>query len=145
VVPLYSKSGNYNVTVLNTNTTNTTKNATGNNPNVYVDLQAIYSLGSGGEALAFNQEMTYVLLYVLGVGVAISAFATAGLVALIIGIGMGTILLYDELGGGNGVFFFTHTGILYQYAWINSPYNQVPNDLKNYGSSPVILYSGDLQ
>ena len=62
-----------------------------------------------------------------------------------LGIGMGTILLYDELGGGNGVFFFTHTGILYQYAWINSPYNQVPNDLKNYGSSPVILYNGDLQ
>ena len=51
-------------------------------------------------------------------------------VALIISIGIGTILLYDELGGGNGVFFFTHTGILYQYAWINSPYNQVPNDLK---------------
>ena len=144
VVPLYSKSGNYNVTVLNTNTNNNTKNATGNNPNVYVDLQAIYSLGTGGEALAFNQEMTEVLLYVLGIGFAISLYVSAGLVALIISIGIGTILLYDELGGGNGVFFFTHTGI-FPYAWINSPYNQVPNEYKNYGSSNVILYSGDLQ
>ncbi len=144
VVPLHSKSGNYNVTVLNTNTTNNTKNATGNNPNVYVDLQAIYSLGSGGAALAFNQEMTEVLLYVLGIGFAISLYVSAGLVALIISIGIGTILLYDELGGGNGVFFFTHTGI-FPYAWINSPYNQVPNEYKNYGSSNVILYSGDLQ
>ncbi len=150
VVPLYSKSGNYNVTVLNTNTTNNTKNATGNNPNVYVDLQAIYSLGSGGAALAFNQEMTEVLLYVLGVGVAIAGVAAlvtvaaSVIVAAILSIGIGTIVLYDELGGGNGVFFFTHTGI-FPYAWINSPYNQVPNEYKNYGSSNVILYSGDLQ
>ena len=108
VVPLYSKSGNYNVTVLNTNTTNNTKNATGNNPNVYVDLQAIQSYGTNGNALAFNKEMTYVLLYVIGVGVAISFFATAGLVALILTIGAATIALYDELGGNNGVFSFHH-------------------------------------
>ncbi|EQB69022.1 MAG: hypothetical protein AMDU4_FER2C00293G0001 [Ferroplasma sp. Type II] len=150
VVPLYSKSGNYNVTVLNTNATNNTKNATGNNPNVYVDLQAIYSLGSGGEALAFNQEMTDTLLYVLGVGVAIAGvaalvtFAASVIVAAILSIGIGTILLYDEFGGGNGVFFFVHTGI-FKYAWINSPYNQVPNDYKNYGSCPITLYNGDLQ
>ena len=147
VVPLYSKSGNYNVTVLNTNATNNTKNATGNNPNVYVDLQGIQSYGTNGNALAFNQEMTEVLLYVLGIGFAISLYVTAGLAALIISIGIGTILLYDELGGRNGVFFFTHTGTFgtFQYAWINSPYNQVPNEYKNYGSSNVILYSGDLQ
>ncbi|EQB73751.1 MAG: hypothetical protein AMDU4_FER2C00044G0008 [Ferroplasma sp. Type II] len=113
VVPLYSKSGNYNVTVLNTNTTNNTKNATGNNPNVYVDLQAIFSYGYGGEALAFNQYMTGLLFAVVSAGAALAAIATAGLVSGILAIGATVIGLYDWWGGGNGVFFFVHT-----YAYI---------------------------
>ena len=55
--------------------------------------------------------MTYVLLYVLGVGAVITSVPTVGLISIILAIGVATILLYDELGGGNGVFFFTHTGI----------------------------------
>ena len=146
VVPLYSKSGNYNVTVLNTNTTNNTnntKNATGNNPNVYVDLQAIFSYGYGGEALAFNQYMTVLLGTVLTVGAVIAAIPTAGLVSAILAIGVTTIGLYDWWGGGNGVFFFVHTNPT--YAWINSPYNQVSYEYKNGGSYPVTLYNGELQ
>ena len=145
VVPLYSKSGNYNVTVLNTNATNNTKNATGNNPNVYVDLQAIQSYGTNGNALAFNQDMTYVLLYILGVGAVITSVPTVGLISIILAIGVATILLYDELGGGKGVFFFSSHTWYGGVEWINSPYNQVPNDLKNYGSYPITLYNGDLQ
>ena len=140
VVPLYSKSGNYNVTVLNTNNT---KNATGNNPNVYVDLQAILSYGTNGNALAFSQDMTELLGTVLTVGAIIAAGPTAGLVSAILLIGVATIGLYDWWGGGNGVFFFVHTDPT--YAWINSPYNQVPYEYKNGGSYPVTLYNGELQ
>lgn len=146
VVPLYSKSGNYNVTVLNTNTTNNTKNATGNNPNVYVDLQAILSYGYGGEALAFNQYMTELLITVLVAGSPLMGIATAGLVGAAMIIGATVIGLYDAWGGENGVFFFAvqYYGITL-YTMVNSPYNQVPNEYKNYGSYPITLYNGDLQ
>ncbi len=148
VVPLYSKSGNYNVTVLNTNNTNNTnntKNATGNNPNVYVDLQAILSYGTNGNALAFSEDMTVVLLGLLTVGVAIAATLTFGLAAVILTIGAVTIGAYNSFGGNNGVFFFSSHTWYGGIEWINSPYNQVPNDLKNYGSCPITLYNGDLQ
>ncbi|WP_298406975.1 hypothetical protein [Ferroplasma sp.] len=153
VVPLYSKSGNYNVTVLNTNTTNNTKNATGNNPNVYVDLQAIYSLGSGGAALAFNQEMTDTLMAVIAIEGAIETIIAAlifpiaaVIVAALVSIGETVIALFDEYGGNNGIFFYyTHSWWQSNYVWINSPSNQVPNNFKNYGSCPVTLYNGDLQ
>ena len=145
VVPLYSKSGNYNVTVLNTNTTNNTKNATGNNPNVYVDLQAIQSYGTNGNALAFSQDMTVVLISVLAAGIPIAALATFGLGAVILSIGAATIGAYDSFGGGNGVFFFSSHSWYGGVEWINSPCNQVPNDLKNSGSATITLYNGELQ
>ena len=70
---------------------------------------------------------------------------TVGLISIILAIGVATILLYDELGGGKGVFFFSSHTWYGGVEWINSPYNQVPNDLKNYGSYPITLYNGDLQ
>ena len=44
------------------------------------------------------------------------------------------------------IFFFAvqYYGITL-YTMVNSPYNQVPNEYKNYGSYPVTLYNGDLQ
>ena len=139
IVPLYSKSGDYNVTILNNNT----KNSSINN-DVYVDLQAIYSWGSSGTALAFTQDMTELLITVLVVGAIISAPFSMGVVAALLSIGASVISLYDAWGGGNGVFFFVSHYWFWTYAWINSPYNQVPNDLKNYGSCTLTLYNGDL-
>ncbi|HIH60159.1 MAG TPA: hypothetical protein HA289_03395 [Ferroplasma sp.] len=79
----------------------------------------------------------------MSAGVALAAIATAGLVSGILAIGATVIGLYDWWGGGNGVFFFVHTNPT--YAWINSPYNQVPYEYKSGGSYPVTLYNGDLQ
>ena len=90
--------------------------------------------------------MTELLVTVLTVGAGLAAIATAGLVSGILVIGAAAIGLYDWWGGGNGVFFFVHnTGGIFQYAWINSPYNQVPYEYKSSGSYPVTLYNGDLQ
>jgi len=150
IVPLYSKSGDYNITTL-TNNTNATNNK--NNNDVYVDLCAIYSSGSSGSADAFNQDETDLLLYLLAVEGAASSLAAgilggpiaAGVVAIIFAVGIGLIKLYDKWGGNNGVFFFTQHYWFFTCEWINSPYNQVPNDLKNYGSLHITLYNGDLQ
>ena len=45
---------------------------------VYVDLQAILSYGYGGEALAFNQEMTDTLMAVIAIEGAIETIIAAG-------------------------------------------------------------------
>ncbi len=139
VIPLYSKSGNYNITEITNNTNATDKN------DVYVDLQAIYSRGSNGCAIAFTQDMTGLLIAVLLAGAVLAGVATAGVLAAILSLGAILIGLYDGWGGKNGVFFFVAHYWWWTYAWINSPYNQVPNDLKDYGSYTVTLYNGDLQ
>ena len=137
VVPLYSKSGNYNITTLSNNI----KTGKSVNNDVYVDLQAIYSWGPNGKALAFTQDMTELLLAVLGVG---GLLAGAVLLGEILAIGFTVIGLYDAWGGANGVFFFVAHYWYGTYAWINSPYNQVPNDLKEYGSDTLTIYNGNL-
>lgn len=141
VVPLYSKSGNYNITTLSNNI----KTGKSVNNDVYVDLQARYSWGPNGKALAFTQDMTELLIAVLLVSIAIAGLATMGFLAAILAIGTAVIGLYDSWGGNNGVFFFVAHYWYGNYAWINSPYNQVPNDLKEYGSDTLTIYNGDLQ
>ncbi len=143
VIPLYSKSGHYNITTI-TNNTNAT--STKNNNDAYIDLCGVYSSGSNGYADAFNQGMTNLLMLLI--------IADAGLIALfggpvgeivgyIISIGDGLIKLEDNWGGDNGVFFtYTEWGWM-GYPGIGSPYNTVPYDLSNYRSQPITLYAGN--
>lgn len=144
IVPLYSKSGNYNITILSYNAKDNKgeKDPSDVTSDVYVDLQATYSWGSNGWALALTNYMTELLIAVLATGAILTAPTVV--IAAILAVGATTIGLYDSWGGDNGVFFFGAHYWWGSYTWINSPYNKVPNDLKDYGSNTLTLYNGDL-
>ncbi len=144
VIPLYSKSNNYNITTI-TNNTNAT--STKNSNDAYIDLCGIYSVGSNGFAISLNQYMTDVLLVrltVSGVAIGLLAGPAGVVVALILAIGIGMIRLEDDFGGLNGVFFTSTVGWWgIMYPGVGSPYNDVPSDLSNYVSYPLTLYKGN--
>jgi len=143
IIPLYSLSGNYNTITLFNSANSKNKKGTGGSY-VYVNLKGIYSWGTNGNALAFTQDMTDLLLSIMAAGIPISALASVGILSVVFAVGASTIGLYDAWGGDNGVFFFSENFLFFAFAWINSPYNHVPSYLRDDGSYPLTVYNGEL-
>lgn len=142
VIPLYSKSGNYNITILNHNVNKAS--VKGISSDVYIDLYATRSTGPSGWACAFSESNTEVLITYIGAIGALSGIGSMGALAAIAVIGAATIAFFDEEGGNNGVYFYEAHAWFVPYTWINAPASAVPNSYNEYGSHRVTLYEGNI-